>query len=58
MVSEDVEHAPLIGGSSVSEAEGHRNVVVHAKRCDKRSRELVGLFHLDLVVIGIGIKKG
>ena len=44
--------------SSVSEAEGHRIVAVHAERCDKRSRELVGLFHLDLVVTGVSIKKG
>ena len=58
LVSENVEHTPLIGSSGVSEAKGHRNVTVHAERCDKRSRELVGLFHLDLVVTGIGIKKG
>ena len=56
MVSENVEHAPLIGSSSVSEAEGHHNVAVHAERRDKRSRELVGLFHLDLVVTGVGIR--
>src|SRR6185436_2323299 len=58
MVSENVEHALLIGSSSVSEAEGHRNVAIHAERCDKRSRELVGLFHLHLVVTGVSIKKG
>ena len=58
MVSKNVEHAPLIGSSSVSEAKGHRNVAVHAERRDKRSRELVGLFDLNLVVTGVSIKKG
>ena len=53
MVPENVEHTPL-----VSEAKGHRNVAVHAEGCDKKSRELVGLFHLDLVVTGIRIEKG
>ena len=58
MVPENVEHTPLISSSDVSEAKGHRDVAVHAERSDKRSRELVGLFHLDLVVTGIRIKKG
>ena len=58
MVPEYVEHTPLVCSSGVSEAKGHRNVAVHAERRDERSRELVGLFHLDLVVTGVSIKKG
>ena len=58
MVSENMEHTPLICSSGVSEAKGHRNIAVHAEMCDKRSRELVGLFHLDLVIARISIKKG
>src|SRR6185503_17717209 len=58
MVPEYVEHTPLICSSGVSESKGHHDVAVHVERCDKRGRELVGLFHLDLVVTGISIKKG
>ena len=58
MVSENVEHTSLICSSGVSEAKGHRDVAVHDERCDKRGRELVGPFHLDLVVTGISIEKG
>ena len=57
MVSKHMEHASLVCSSSVSKAKGHRDVAVHAKRGDERSRELVGLFHLDLVVTGVCIKK-
>ena len=53
MVFKHVEHTPLVCSSGVSEAKGHRDIAVHAERCDKRSRELVGLFHLDLVVTGV-----
>ena len=58
MVPEYMEHTPLICSSGVSEAKRHRDVTVHAEKCDKRGRKLVGLFHLDLVVTGISIKKG
>ena len=57
MVSENVEHTPLVCGSGVSEAKGHRDVAVHAEGCDKRSHELVGLFYLDLMVTVVNIKK-
>jgi len=53
-----VEHTSLVCGSGVSKAKGHRNVAVHAEMGDKRSRELVGFFHLDLVITGICIKEG
>jgi hypothetical protein len=58
MILKHVEHTSLVCGSGVSKAKGHREVAVHAERSDKRSRELVGLFHLDLVVTRIRIKKG
>ena len=58
MVPENVEHTPLICSSGISEAKRHRDVAVHAEMCDKRSCELVGLFHLNLVVTRVCIKKG
>ena len=58
MVPEHVEHTALVCGSGVSEAEGHRDVAVHAERSDEGSRELVGLPHLYLMVARISIKKG
>ena len=50
MVSENVEHTPLVCGSGVSVAKGHRNVAVHAERCDKRSRELVRLLDSFILI--------
>ena len=58
MVPEHVEHTPLVCDSGVSKAKWHRDIVVHAEGCDKRSCELVRLFHLYLVVTGVSIKKG
>ena len=57
VVAKDLGHAPLVRGTCVSEAKGHRHVAVHAKRCDERSRELVGLFHLDLMVTRVRIEE-
>jgi hypothetical protein len=48
--SEHVVHAPLVSGACIPQPKWHYSVTVHAKRCDERSRELVGLFHLDLVI--------
>ena len=36
MVTENVENTPLVCGSGVSEAIGHRDVAVHAEGCDKK----------------------
>ena len=58
MVFKHVEHTSLVCSSSVSKAKGHRDVAVHAERGNKRGRELVGLFHLDLVVTRVCIEKG
>jgi hypothetical protein len=48
--SEHVVHAPLVSGACIPQSKWHCGVTIHAKRCDERSRELVGLFHLDLVI--------
>ena len=58
VILKHVEHTSLVCSSGISEAKWHRDIVVHAEGCDKRSRELVGLFHLYLVVTRISIKKG
>jgi hypothetical protein len=50
VLSEHMVHAPLVGCTCIPQAKGHNNITIHAKGCDERSRELVGLFHLDLVV--------
>ena len=57
MVPEYVKHTPLVCSFGVSEAKRHRDIEVHAEWCDKRGRELVRFFHLDLVIAGISIKK-
>jgi hypothetical protein len=50
VLSEHVVHAPLVCRTHIPQTEWHSNVAVHAKRCDERSCELVGLFHPDLVI--------
>jgi hypothetical protein len=53
-----VVHASLVCGTNVPQSEGHGSIAIHAILGDQRSRELVGLFHPDLVVEGVGIKEG
>jgi hypothetical protein len=48
--SEHMVHAPLVGCTCIPQAKWHSNITIHAKGCDERSRELVGFFHLDLVI--------
>ena len=55
-VPKDLEHA-LVCSPRVLKAKRHGYVAIHSERGDERSRDLVGLFHLDLVVAGISIKK-
>jgi hypothetical protein len=55
--SEHVVHAPLVCRTRIPQTEWHSNVAVHAKGCDERSRELVGLFHPDLVIPWVGIEE-
>jgi hypothetical protein len=57
VISENVLHAALVCRTRVSEAKRHRDVAEHPERCDERSRELVGLLHLYLVMPGVGIKE-
>jgi hypothetical protein len=40
----------LIRGTGATQPEGHHGVTVHVLWGDETSRELVGLFHPDLVV--------
>ena len=58
MILKHVEHTSVVCSFDVSKAKGHRDVAVHVERGDKRSRELVGLFHLYLMVARVSIKEG
>jgi hypothetical protein len=50
VLSEHMVHAPLVRRTRIPQTKWHSNVAAHAKGCDERSRELVGLFHPDLVI--------
>jgi hypothetical protein len=50
VLSEHVVHAPLVCRAYIPQTKWHSNIAVHAKRCDERSRELIGLFHPYLVI--------
>jgi hypothetical protein len=50
VLSEHVVHAHLVCRTCIPQAKWHSSITIHAKRCDERSHELVGLFHLDLVI--------
>jgi hypothetical protein len=58
VITEHVVHASLVCGTSIPQTEGHGSVAIHAIRGDERSSELVGLFHLDLVIAEVGVKEG
>jgi hypothetical protein len=57
VITKHVVHTTLVCGTNISQIEGHGSVVVHVVRGDKRSRELVRLFHLDLVITEVGVKE-
>jgi hypothetical protein len=57
VLSEHVVHAPLVCRTGIPQTKWHSSIAVHAKKCDKRSRELVGLFHLDLVIPLVGVEE-
>jgi hypothetical protein len=57
VISENVLHAALVCRTRVSEAERHRDIAELPERRDERSRELVGLLHLYLMIPGVGIKE-
>jgi hypothetical protein len=48
--AEHMVHAPLVRRARVPQAERHGDIAVHAEGCDERSRELVELFHPNLVI--------
>ena len=50
LVGEASSHASLIGGASILQTERHGYVTVRTIWGDERSRDLIGLFHRDLVV--------
>jgi hypothetical protein len=50
VLSEHMVHTPLVCRACIPQTEWHSNIAVHAKGCDERSRELVRLFHPDLVI--------
>ena len=50
-------YAPLEGGSSVLEAEGHGSVVEATEWGDERSGQLIGGVHRDLVVPRVRVQK-
>ena len=50
-------HAMLVCSPSVLESEWHHNIAERSKQGDERGHELVGLFHRDLIVLGVCIKE-
>jgi hypothetical protein len=58
VIAEHVVHATLIRGTGIPQTKGHGSITVHTITGDERSRELVGLFHPDLVIARVGIKEG
>jgi hypothetical protein len=58
VIAEHVVHATLICEAGILQPEGHGSIAIHTMWGDERGRELVGLFHPDLVIAGVGIKEG
>ena len=58
LVDEALLHTPLVGGAGILQTERHGYVIVRTIRSDEQSRELVRLFHHDLVIACVGIQKG
>jgi hypothetical protein len=50
-------HTSLVCSSYVFEPERHHDVTERSKWGDERGRELVGLFHRDLMVSGVASRK-
>ena len=50
LIGKALLHAPLIGGASVLLTKRLRYIIVQTIQSDEGSRELVGLFHRDLVI--------
>ena len=56
-VPEASEHTSLVRCRSVLQTKRHRDIAVRSEGGDERCRELVGLFHRDLMIAGIRIKE-
>ena len=56
-VSKAFGHAMLVRSPGVLESKRHRNVTERSERGDEIGRELVGLFHRDLMVLRVRIKE-
>ena len=56
-VLETLEHATLVHSPRVFQTERHCDIAERSKWGDERCRELVGLFHHDLMVPGVHIKE-
>ena len=56
-VSETLEHTILIRSPSVLQTEQHCDIAEQSERGDERCRELVRLFHHDLMVPRVRIKE-
>ena len=56
-VPEATKHTALVRCPSVLQTEQHQNIVEQSEGGDERHRELVGLFHHDLMVAGVRVKE-
>ena len=56
-VPETLEHTTLVHSPSILQTKQHCDVAERSEWGDERCRELVGLFHHDLMVPGVCIKE-
>jgi hypothetical protein len=56
-ISKTLLHATMVGSAGIFQAERHGEVAIRAERGDERGRELVGLFHRNLVIARVDIQK-
>ena len=56
-VPETLEHTMLVRSPSVLQTEGHCDIAERSEWGDEICRELVGLFHRDLMVHRVRIKE-
>jgi hypothetical protein len=57
VIPKHLVHTPLVRGTRFSQAKEHGSVAIHVVRSDKRSRKLVELFHLDLVITKVSVEE-
>ena len=56
-VPKTLKHTMLVCSTSVLQTEWHGDIAERSEGGDERCRELVGLFHRDLMVAGVRIKE-